>query len=525
MQPMANEEINQTIANPVLAAIDIGSNSIRMSIGQMHPDGRVEVLEQARRAVRLGQDTFRRAHLDRVTMQTAISILREFKRRIDFYNAQRVWVVATSALREARNADVFIDRVLMTTGLEVDVIDSPQEGRLTVSAVREAMGEDPSLMETRTLISEVGGGSTILMLLDHGQITASQSLALGSIRLQEALDTGGEPWQRTSEFIRNEIISVLSSLEGLMPLRSIRSFLAVGGDARFAAERIGQPTNNPRFRKVNVRAFHQLVDEIRSQATEQLVSRYDLSFPEAETLVPAMIVYQELLRATSAKALIVPLVSMRDGLLLEMSRRALGREDRLFSREVIQSARAIAEKYNVNLHHAERVAACAVRLFDELHREHGLGYRHRVLLEAAALLHEIGSFVSSRAYHKHTYYLVAHSEVYGLTGTEVAITAHVARYHRRSPPKPSHLEYMGLSRENRIIVNKLAAILRVAKALDVSDIRRIDQVRFAFEEDRFVVRVPGLSDNSLRMRSLEMRSDFFEDVYGMKIRFVGTAPS
>lgn len=521
---MTKEEITTPSPAPVLAAIDIGSNSIRMSIGQVHPDGRIEVLEQAQRAVRLGQDTFRRAHLDRVTMQAAVSILREFKRRVDLYAAQRTWVVATSALREARNADVFIDRVLMTTGLEVDVIDSPQEGRLTVSAVRAAMGDDASLVESRTLISEVGGGSTVLMLLDHGQIAASQSLGLGSIRLQEVLDTGSEPWQRTSEFIRNEILSILSSLEGIMPLKSIRTFLAVGNDARFAAEKVGQPLANPRFRKVGLRAFHQLVDEIKSYTIEQLVSRYDLPFPEAETLTAALMVYQELLKATQAKGLIVPYVSMRDGLLLEMNRRAMGREDRLFSREVTQSARVIAEKYKVNLHHAERVAACAVRLFDELQREHGLGYRHRVLLEAAALLHEVGTYVSTRAYHKHTYYLIAHSEIYGLTGTEVEITAHVARYHRRSAPKPSHTEYMSLARENRIIVNKLAAILRLAKALDVSDIRRIDQVRFAFEEDRFVVRIPGLSEHSLRMRSLEIRSDFFEDVYGMKIRFVGVAP-
>jgi len=506
---------------PVLAVIDIGSNSIRMSIGQVLADGTIEILEQLQRAVHLGQDTFRLSHLDRLTMQAAISILREFKRRIDFYSARTVWAVATSALREARNADVFIDRVLMTTGLEIDVIDSAQEGRLTVSAVRAALEKDVSLMGSQTLITEVGGGSTVLTLIRNGQIMASQSLGLGSIRLHEVLGTGGSSWEQASDFIRNEIISVLSSLEGLMPLKSVRSFFALGGDMRFVGNQIGKPLKTKTFRIIPKIGFLRLLNKIKEYSIEQLVSRYDLTYAEAETLVPALMVYQELLNATRAKELVVSYISMRDGLLLELSRRLTGQQEQSRSVEVIQSALAIAEKYKVNLHHARRVAASAVKIFDELKSEHGLRYRHRVLLEAAALLHEAGAFVSPRGYHKHTFYLVANSEIFGLTGSEVQIAAHVARYHRRSAPKPSHLEYMSLSRENRIIVNKLSAILRLAKAMDVSDVRQIDQLRFDLREDVLTIHIPGLSEHSLRKRSMEIRSDVFEDVYGVRIHFAG----
>lgn len=506
---------------PVLAVIDIGSNSIRMSIGQVLADGSIDILEHLQRAVHLGQDAFLRSRLGRVTMQAAVSILREFKRRIDLYAAKPVWTVATSALREAQNADVFIDRVLMTTGLEVDIIDTAQEGKLTVSAVRAALEQDVSLMGTQTLITEVSGGGTMLTLLQKGQITASQSLGLGSIRLQEVLGTGSSPWEQTSDFIRNEIVSVLSSLEGLMPLKSVRTFFAVGGDVRFVGNQIGRPLKSRMFRQVAKTGFVRLLNTLKEYSIEQLVSRYDLPYSEAETLVPALMVYQELLAATKAQHIIVSYVSMRDGLLLEMARRVKGQQDQTLSQEVIQSALAIAEKYKVNLHHARRVAASAVTIFDALKSEHGLGYRARVLLETAALLHEVGTFVSTRGYHKHTFYLVAHSEIFGLTGAEVQIAAHAARYHRRSAPKPSHLEYMGLSRENRILVNKLAAILRLAKAMDVSDVRQTDQLRFDLQEDALTIHIPGLSDHSLRKRSMEIRSNFFEDVYGLKIHFTG----
>lgn len=503
----------------LLAAIDIGSNSIRLAISQILADGRIEVLEQAQQAVRLGQESFLRGQLDRQAMQAAVSILRDFKRRLDVYGVQHVWTVATSAVREARNADVFRDRVLMATGLEVDVIDGPQEGRLMVSAVRSAMDKNAPALGTHTLITEVGGGSTLLAVLEHGEIEVSQSLGLGSIRLQEVLGTSGQPAIQVADLIHHEITSVLTTVESVIPFKNIGKIITVGADMRFAARRVGKPTKNPHFSIIRRKSFDSLIEELRSLAIDQIVSDYDLPYADAETLLPALLIYQTLLHLTKAKQVIVSTVSMRDGLLLELSRQSRGQQDPSFAREVSQSAMATAEKYKVNLHHAKRVASCAVQLFDQLQAEHGMGYRYRILLEAAALLHEIGTFVSTRAYHKHTYYLAANSEIYGLTRTEVAIVANVARYHRRSVPKPSHAEYISLSQENRIAVNKLAALLRLAKALDVSDIRNADQVTCSVTGNVLTLRVPGMSETSLAKRSLEVRSDFMEDVYGLKIEF------
>ena len=430
-----------------------------------------------------------------------------------------VWTVATSAIRESRNADVFVDRVLMATGLDVSVIDGPLEGRLTVSALRSVLTSEPPSIGTQTLITEVGGGSTMLTVLEKGEIEFSQSLALGSIRLQEVLRTMGLPSLQVVDLMRNEIGSVLASIQSLMSLKEIKTFFAVGADARFAASRIGRPVENPAFTLIRRKDFDKLVDDLKGLTIEQIVADYDLPYADAETLLPALMVYQELMHATRTKDMIVSSVTMRDGLLLELARRSRGHRDVNFGKEVIQSAHAIAEKYRVNLHHAQRVAACAVRLFDELQSEHHLGPRYRVLLEAAALLHEIGTFVSTRAYHKHTYYLIANSQIYGLTRNEDLVVANVARYHRRSAPKPSHAEYISLTREDRVIVNKLASLLRLAKALDVSDVRDIDKLKCDLRDDIMTISVPGMSDNSLRKRSLEIRGDFFEDVYGLKLEF------
>lgn len=520
---MAEQEAKPVSSPDVstLAVIDIGTNSIRMSIGQVLADGTVEVLERLQRAVHLGQDAFRNGRLERMTIRGAISILREFKRRIDFYGARRIWTAATSALREARNADVFVDRVLMSTGLEVDILDPTEQGRLTVLAVREAMKNDLSLMGRRTLITEVGGGSTMLTFLKDGQITASQGLGLGSIRLQELLKPAGMSWNQTSEFIRREIESILSPLESLMPLHAVKTFLALGADARFVAEQIGVPLSNPSFRKISRASFGRFLKKLKSFSPEQLSQQYDLPYNDAETLVPALLIYQELLETTSAQEWIVSSASMRDGLLVELSRRSSGRPEQAFRQEAIQSALALAEKYKVNLDHAQRTARIAVRLFEALRTEHGLPDRYGLLLEIAALLHEIGMFVSARAYHKHTLYLIANSEIFGLSGEEVRIVAHTARYHRRGVPKPTHLEYMSLPRENRLAVNKLAALLRLAKAMNLEEMEQIEQIRLHLQEDTLHIEIPGLSEQWFQTQSIELGTDFFEDVYGLKIHWTG----
>jgi exopolyphosphatase/guanosine-5'-triphosphate,3'-diphosphate pyrophosphatase len=179
---------------------------------------------------------------------------------------------------------------------------------------------------------------------------------------------------------------------------------------------------------------------------------------------------------------------------------------------------AIAEKYHADLGHGQPVAELAVALFDELAVEHGLGPRQRLVLQVAGLLHEIGGFVSNRSHHKHSYYLIANSEIFGLNREEILLAAHVARYHRRSGPKPSHQEYMSLPREARVTVNKLAALLRVADALARGHIRHANQVHFEHRGDDLIVCISGVADLLLEERAMAAKADLFEDIYGMKVR-------
>ncbi|MEN6458905.1 MAG: Ppx/GppA phosphatase family protein [Thermoguttaceae bacterium] len=517
MEQRTSQPSGTVTAKPV-GVIDVGANALRMVIAEVFSDGRIEVLEQLHRAVRLGQDTFHRGRLGAESMRAAVAVLRDYRQLLNLYKVEQVRAVATSAVREAANGDMFLDRVFMATQLNIEVIDTPEEIRLTVSAVRQAVGNALGVNQGHTLIADVGGGSTLLTILENGEIATSQSLRLGAIRLQEMFATAEQSPRRSADILRQYITNTLSVLESTVPLGEIDSFVAVGGDARFAAREVGVVTDSADLAVIASGDFDQLVERCERHTAEQLSKQHGLPFAESETLNPALLVYQALLHQTKAAEMIVSHVSMRDGLLLELAAEATGAEDPALLTGVLHSATAIAEKYRVDMDHAQAVSEIAARLFDIFQPDHGLKPRQRLLLRVAGLLHEVGSFVSSRAHHKHSEYLIANSEIFGLTRSETALVALVARYHRRSVPRSSHLTYVAMSRESRMLVNKLAALLRAADAVIRGHRRRAADVRFARHGDELVVSMSGGADLLLEQRALETKGDLLEDIYGAKVR-------
>jgi len=447
-----------------------------------------------------------------------VAILRDYRQILETYQVQHLRAVATSAVREANNSDTFVDRVLMATGFEVEVIDTAEESRLTVAGVRRHLSPEIAAKRGLTLVAHVGGGSTLLTVMHQAEIVDSQSLPLGSVRLREGLLTGGESRERVTAILRQQVGNVLAGTQSGLPLDRIETFIAIGGDARFVARQAGKPVSPDGMFTVARGPFDKLVRECERHTTEELTKMFGLAFPDAETLNPALLVYQALLNAAQARQFFISQVSMRDGLLLDLASRVTGREDEALTKGVIRSALAVARKYRADRRHAQTVADLATKLFDELQPEHRLAPRQRLLLRVAALLHEVGGFVSSRSHHKHSYYLIANAEIFGLSREEHELVAHIARYHRRATPQQSHPEYMMLPRDRRILVSKLAALLRVADALDRGRGQEVRDFRCERQEEGFVVLIPGLADLALERQAMTQKGDLFEDVFGMKIR-------
>jgi exopolyphosphatase/guanosine-5'-triphosphate,3'-diphosphate pyrophosphatase len=504
-----------------VAVLDMGASAIRLLIAELPQEAGAppQILEEASRAVFLGKDAFTGGRLGAPTIEATLRALEGFRRIMDSYGVVRYRAVATSAVREAVNRETFLDRVRLRAAIDVEVIDGSEENRLTYMAVREAMRDHEALGSGDALLAEVGGGSADLSFLRRGEPVYSGTYALGAIRMRQNLAAWHGSHEQRVRLFRRTVQNIVEDIRREIPLREARYFLALGGDARFAADQVAGDEPGRGARTIPRDRFLAFCEETAAFDEEQLVEAYHLPLAEVETLVPALLVYRELLLATQAESVLVPEASLRAGLLLDMVRTEGGHGIEDFSRQVLASAAALGEKYRYDAPHARQVAALAVRLFDDLKVEHGLGVRDRLLLEVAALLHDIGIFVNLRGHHKHGQYILSVSEIFGLSRDDMAMIANVARYHRRAAPNKSHLPYMSLDSAARVVVNKLGAILRVANALDADHLQKVREVKVLREDDQWVLEVDGGGDLTLERLAALARADLLTETFGRKVAF------
>jgi len=504
-----------------VAVVDIGASAIRLVVAEAPAGEPLRILEEASRGVLLGNDTFTRGRLEAPTVEATLKAMEGFRRIMDTYGVVRYRAVATSAVREAQNRDTFIDRVRLRTGIDVEVIDGSEENRLTYLAVREKLKGHEALTTGDAVLVEVGGGSADISFLRKGQPIHSGTYALGAIRMRQNVASWHGSHEQRMRLLRRHVQNVVGDIRREMPLREAKHFIALGGDVRFAAFRIlGEHKESENgFRQVGREPFLAACEELAAEDMEQLVEHYHLAQADAETLVPALLAYRELLDETSAPELTVPEASLRLGLLLDIVSGDEGLGIEQFRKQVLASALALGERYRYDAAHAKNVAHLATRLFDDLRTEHGLGERDRLLLEVAALLHDVGIYVNLRGHHKHSQYVLSVAEIFGLSRDDTAIISNVARYHRRATPQKSHLPYMALDSDTRVVVNKLAAILRAANALDADHLQKVRDVRALAEEGVMVLEVDGAGDLTMERLSTLARTDLMIEVFGRRLVF------
>jgi exopolyphosphatase/guanosine-5'-triphosphate,3'-diphosphate pyrophosphatase len=274
---------------------------------------------------------------------------------------------------------------------------------------------------------------------------------------------------------------------------------------------------NPRLSVIPKEEFLEFVDSISHLTVDELVQKYSIPYSDAETLAPALLTYLQILKETKAGDIIVSNANIRAGILHDLAPSEEGNRLERLSPKILSAARNLGRKYQYDENHAERVREFSLRLFDELKTEYGMTETHRLYLEVAALLHDIGLFVSSRAHHKHSYYLVSSSELFGLRKRELEIIANIARYHRRALPQRTHIAFISLDRNERAIVSKLGAILRVANALDKDHLQQAVDLKITRESDQIVLTVQNLSELAMGRMSLASRGDLFTEVFGHKV--------
>ena len=497
----------------------MGASAVRLVVAEVGGGRPVRVVEEASRGVLLGRDTFSTGIIRSQTIDATSAALEGFRHLMDQYGVTRVRAVATSAVREARNGEMFLDRLRSRSQIEFEIINEAEESRLVYVAVRHALRQHAAFKVAWTLLAEVGGGGTSLTLLHRGQPYRSGVYALGAVRLRQQLDLRRHSHDLQVALLKRSIANVVEEIRLEIPLKKISHIVAVGGDVRFAASQIDDSEDGKGVREIGRDEFLAFCDDVEKLDEDRLVDRFRLPAVEAETFVPALLIYRTLIAETGAKRLIVSDASLRTGVLLEMAEGVDRPETDDFERQVLASAEALGHRYRFDRAHGQHVAKLATRLFDELRDEHGLEERERLLLQVAGLLHDLGVYISLRAHHKHSQYLLAASQIFGLSDEEVAIVSNIARYHRRATPQRTHLAYVALDRPDRLIVNKLSAILRVANALDAEHLQKVRDIHVVRGEHAWLVELEATGDVTMEQMAASARGDMFSEVYGRQLTF------
>lgn len=512
-----------------VAVIDVGASAIRMEIAQINADGSSKTLDNLRHATNLGRDVFDAGNISQESIEQCVAILVGFRQILTEYGVvmpRDVWAVGTSAVREAGNRDNFIDRIYIATRIDIHPLDIAEGHRLTFNAVHRLLSGSRGLARRDALVVELGGGVTDILLIRKGHVVFSNSYSLGLQRLRGELELVHATPHKVDIILNqhlNQIAEEFAWSGVSMPKNPV--FLALSGDARFAAECLlddERRKTDKRMEKLSIDDVERFAVNLLTRSTEEIASRYQITYQRAETLGPAMICYARIAQLFKAKWIHVAQVSFRDGMLLELvHHRAWIRE---FEDQIIYSSRALGEKYAYDEKHAECVAALSDKLFSVLKREHKLPDHYRVFLRIAALLHDIGHFISGSSHHKHSKYLIDNSKLFGLQESDRELIGLITRYHRRAFPKNSHESYQALSRDDRLVVQKLSAILRIADALDRNHLQQAMGADFTIRKRELIVTLFNNEDLAIERMALKQKGSLFEEVYGLKVRIQrGTA--
>lgn len=504
--------------NRPVAVVDIGSTSVRMAIAEIDPQGGVRILDQVSRAVSLGKDTFTSQRISRRSIEECARVLKSYRRLMQEYGITRpdqVRVVATSAVREAANRLAFIDRIYIATGLEVESLDEAEVNRITYMGIQPLLQSNPVLASVKTIVVEVGSGSTEILVVRGGNVLFSNTYRLGALRMLEQVDKFKTSHSKQRAIIETQIRRIVHQIYEHVDAGKEIQIVALGGDIRLAVSHIEGITTEGHLRIVSTDALVDFARRIGQLKEEELISKYSVGFSDAETFWPALMSYALLAREFHCPQLYVADTNLRDGLLSDMAARDAWTAE--FRNQIIRSAINLGRKMSFDEAHARHVASLSRKLFADLSEEHQLDQRMELLLYIAAILHEIGLFLNARSHHKHAMYIIRNSELFGLSEKDQLLVSLVVRYHRRSSPQPEHEGYSTLDRSDRVAVAKLAAILRLAIALDESRSQRISNIRCRREDDRLVIVTHGVEDVSLEQLTVRQSGELFEEVFGMKV--------
>jgi exopolyphosphatase/guanosine-5'-triphosphate,3'-diphosphate pyrophosphatase len=541
-----------------LAAIDIGSNSIHLVIVRAVKGQHPEIIDREKEMVRLGAGTLREHRLSKETIDRAITTLRRFKKMAEHNGADPIITTATSAVRESRNSDSFIDQVRKEVGLDVQVLPGVEEARLIAMAVSEVT----DFNNRRALIVDIGGGSTEFIITGGGEPELLFSLRVGAVRLTEKFITtdpvSNEERERLIANIRSDFTRAAWEIKrvGFDFVIGTSGTVLNMVNAAVQADDAYNSENTSDYESFSHTVTLDQIDWLNRKLMRMTLRERrrvpGIEKARADIIVAGGLLLQCILSELGTTEMTSCDWSLREGVILNYLRQrdmnevyrlapapaladAAAGEDALLYPVTedskldvrARSVLSVARRYDYDVEHSHHVVRLATRLFDDTKELHRLNDQDRKLLQYASILHDIGYHIAHNNHHRHALYLIKNSEMPGFTGDEIAMMATLVRYHRGSLPrkgsdrrsKREHEDYYALDRNQRVRVLRLASILQIADGLDRSHRQSISGLRCRIEDRNVTFLASSAGECELEIWSAERKSAWFSEIFEVGVRF------
>jgi exopolyphosphatase/guanosine-5'-triphosphate,3'-diphosphate pyrophosphatase len=505
---------------PRYAAIDIGSNSIRMEAAEVVAGMPPRILASDREVTRLGESVFRTGTVTEEYIKATCAVLArmaELYRRVQVVGVR---VVATSAIRDTRNQREFLARASEAAGAPVEIISGREESRLVHLGVQSSWPQQ----DKRVLIIDIGGGSAEIIASEHGRLMESYSKPLGAVRLRESFlkddPPGGRQLHQMREYIQAKLDTAVRRLGHSgwdRVIATSATAAAVAGAVARTPRSKRDELDRLRVTTVQVRKLYGKIAELGLPGRRKVTG---IGPRRAEIIVPGVAVLLEFLQEFHLPAFYYSRAGVRDGIIADLAARNVGAELTRLTRDQRREVEEVGRRYGVSLEHARKVADLANLMFRSLQPLHHLPPACGKLLEAAAFLLDVGHYISSVSHHKHSYYVVSNSDMAGFTDRERFLIAALCRYHRKALPSPVHGVYQALSAEERRMLLLMIPILRVAYNLHRSRDHRIRGVDCRLRDGEVVLQVRSNSDIDLEQWAAERAGEVFQQIYNRPMSVV-----
>jgi exopolyphosphatase/guanosine-5'-triphosphate,3'-diphosphate pyrophosphatase len=500
------------IKRETVAALDLGANYFRMIIAEISSDGNIKVLDELQKNTTVGRDTFSKRRIGPEAIYEACNILNGFIRLMKDYHVSFYWAISTSGIREADNREYVLEQIRVRTGVQIEVINTAQERFLVFKALRDRIEDSEKIYMEGAMIVNIGSGGVEISIYSEGSLKFTEYVKIGALRVRETLGSLENSTLNFSEVMAEFVESKIYTLRNHLESYKIKNFIGLGGGLKFLLKLY---CNDVSFITKDLLA--DFWDKIKNKNIERICEDFDINANEAKLMLPSSIIIKTFLNMTLAEGIHVPHVSLRHGMLLDMLSSKLNpNKKKVFDNDIISTVWHMGEKYRIDKYHAEVVKRLALNIFDNTKKVHRLSNKERMFLEIASVLHDIGKFVNLNEHGYFGYSLIHNEEILGLSDKDLNIVANVVRYHDEEIPIAAHNNYNNLSYSDKLVVSKLAAMLKLAEALNTSKKDKFKEIEINMDDKKVYFSVEPYADMTLELWKFENKSEFFEEVMGIK---------